>query len=198
MLDMLIVMRAAVAMHYAKELQEASVVALKGKECIIAEVVEEKELYAQLREFLEALPGGFPATESGVEMKTLKMLSTPADAAMALCLTPKPEPVEAIAERCGLEVLEAEERLESMYDRGLIFKTREDGRNLYRAEQYVVGIYEYQLGTLDKEFAALMEEYFPYLGMQMIANKTKQMRVIPVDSAVEESPRLPVTNGPGN
>jgi len=61
----------------------------------------------------------------------------------------------------------------------------EGERKLYRAEQFVVGIYEYQLGSLDEEFAGLMEEYFPFLGLQMVSNKTKQMRVVPVGAAVE-------------
>ncbi|MDD3717709.1 MAG: hypothetical protein PHP28_03475 [Actinomycetota bacterium] len=97
----------------------------------MAEVIEGADLYTRLREFLDRLPGGFPATDTGVEVKILKKLFTPADAAMALCLTPKLEAVETIAGRCGLEASEAEERLESMYAKGLIMRTRE-GDKSYR------------------------------------------------------------------
>ena len=36
-----------------------------------------EEIYARLREFMDALPGGYPATPSGVEIKLLKKLFTP-------------------------------------------------------------------------------------------------------------------------
>ena len=156
----------------------------------MAEVVEEKELYERLREFIDAMPGGFPATENGVELKILKKLFTPEDAAMTLCLTSTPEPVEAIAGRCGMEVSETEEKLESMAVRGLIFKQVQEGKTLYRAEQYVIGFYEYQLPTMDREFAEMMEEYFLYLGMPMLANPTKQVRVVPVWSALDMAPAV--------
>ena len=35
------------------------------------------EVYLELREFLDRLPGGFPATDIGVEMKILRKLFTP-------------------------------------------------------------------------------------------------------------------------
>jgi Pyruvate/2-oxoacid:ferredoxin oxidoreductase delta subunit len=42
------------------------------------------------------------------------------------------------------------------------------------------------LNTIDKELSELVEEYIPYLGMSFFTtHKTQQMRVIPVDSAVE-------------
>lgn len=43
----------------------------------MAEVIEGADLYTRLREFLDRLPGGFPATDTGVEVKILKKLFTP-------------------------------------------------------------------------------------------------------------------------
>jgi H+/Na+-translocating ferredoxin:NAD+ oxidoreductase subunit B len=149
-----------------------------------------EEIYPKLREFLDGLPGGFPATESGVEIKILKKLFTHEDAQMALCLTSKLETAETIAGRCGMEVSEAEEKLESMVQRGLIFRTKEGGRSLYQAEQFVSGIYEYQVTYMDKEFAELFEDYKPYIGLVALALKTKQARIIPVASAVEVTPAI--------
>lgn len=146
------------------------------------------EVYIKLREFLDALPGGFPATDTGVEMKILRKLFTPADATMALRLTPKPETVETITGRCGLDVSEAEERLESMARRGLIYRSREGGEAQYRAEQFIVGIYEYQVASIDREFSELIEQYLPYIGLAWSTNKTGQMRVVPVASAVDVTP----------
>ena len=94
------------------------------------------EVYLRLRELLDTMPGGFPATESGVEMKILKKLFAPEDAGLALCLTMDPETPAAIARRCGIDESEAADRLASMASRGLIFRL-EDGREaLYRLEQF--------------------------------------------------------------
>jgi electron transport complex protein RnfB len=154
----------------------------------MAEIIEREDVYTELREFMDAMPGGFPATESGMEMKILHKLFTPDEAKMTLFLTTKLETAETISERSGMEMAQVKEKLESMAMKGLIFKTREDGEDLYRAEQYVVGVYEYQLPTMDRELAELMEDYFLYLGMSMLANDTPQMRVVPVNSAVEAAP----------
>lgn len=42
-----------------------------------------------------------------------------------------------------------------------------------------------QLNHLDKKFCELFEEYLPYLGMRLSTIKTSQLRVIPVESAVQ-------------
>jgi len=55
------------------------------------------EAYVKLRELLDGMPGGFPATESGVEMKILKKLFAPEDAEIALGLTRLPESPAMIA-----------------------------------------------------------------------------------------------------
>lgn len=151
------------------------------------ETILGEEAYLKLRELLDGLPGGFPATESGVEMKILKKLFTPEDAETALGLTRDPEPPAVIARRCGIGTEEAEDRLLSMASRGLIYRAREGSEALYRAEQFIVGIYEYQLGTMDREFSELTEEYIPYLGLAMAGVETLQTRFVPVGSAVEVS-----------
>jgi Na+-translocating ferredoxin:NAD+ oxidoreductase subunit B len=156
----------------------------------LKEVVMADEVYTKLREFLDAMPGGFPATDAGVEMKILEKLFTPEDAKMVLRMTSEAETAEAIAGRCGLEKSEAEERLESMAGRGLVFRIKQEGEVLYRAEQFVVGIYEYQYLTMDRELAELVEDYMLYLGMPMLSNETKQFRVIPIASAVETAPAV--------
>ena len=41
------------------------------------------DLYRQLARHLDRLPGGFPATESGVELRILRRLFSPQDAELA-------------------------------------------------------------------------------------------------------------------
>ena len=56
------------------------------------------DVYHALREHLDSLPAGFPSTESGVEIRILKRLFTPAEAGLAVHLRPKLEPAAVIAE----------------------------------------------------------------------------------------------------
>jgi hypothetical protein len=48
----------------------------------------------------------------------------------------------------------------------------------------MIGIYEFQVKNLDIEFSRMFEEYLPYFGISLARVKTKQLRVIPVESAV--------------
>jgi ferredoxin len=79
---------------------------------------------------------------------------------------------------------ELSEKLEEMAQDGLIFRVRDKDKRLYHAEQFIIGIYEYQIKNKDKEFYELFEEYIPYLGMNLATVQTKQMRYIPMESAI--------------
>ena len=61
------------------------------------------DVYAALREHLDSLPAGFPATKSGVEIRILKRLFSPAEAGLALHLRSKLEPAAAIGKRAGMD-----------------------------------------------------------------------------------------------
>ena len=52
-----------------------------------------------------------------------------------------------------------------------------------------VGLYEFQLNRLDREFCELFEEYMPYLGMSL-AGYTSQMRVVPVASSFSDGAKI--------
>ncbi len=142
------------------------------------------DTYDRLRAFLDSLPAGFPATPTGVEIRILKKLFTPEEAKLTIRLSRDPEPLSEIAARFGRNEGELGEQLESMAQKGLIFRVRENGRSSYQAFQFMVGIYEFQVKHLDAEFARLFEEYLPYYGLSMARLKTKQLRVIPVESAI--------------
>ena len=147
-----------------------------------------KDIYLKLRDFLNKLPAGFPATESGVEIKILKKLFTPEQAAIALQLRSEPEPAAAIAPRLKMDEALAAEKLEAMAKEGLIYRTRLNNRPFYMALQFVVGIYEFHLNTLDRDLAELMEEYFPYIAKSWESTKTKQLRGIPIGTSLATTP----------
>ncbi len=61
-------------------------------------------IYTQLASFLDNLPGGFPSTESGVELKILQRLFNPEEAELAMHLALIDEPAKVIAYRAGKPV----------------------------------------------------------------------------------------------
>lgn len=152
------------------------------------------EVYHQLREFLDKMPAGFPSTPEGTEIKILKKMFTPEEARIALVMQPMPEKPSAIAERLGMDEREAAEKLEEMAKKGCIYRVRAGGDVLYMAIQFVVGIYEFHLNSIDRELAELMEEYIPHLGRMWAATPTKQLRVVPVGSVLDSTPAVATYN----
>lgn len=150
----------------------------------------DEEVYFRLREFLDRLPGGYPATESGVELKILRKLYTPEQAHIAVHLRQRPEPAFVIARRVGMNTAEIKERLEVMAKAGLIYRVRIARHTFYMAMQFVIGVYELHLNEIDREFAELLEEYFPVLGRVWESTKTKQLRIVPINSALDATPSV--------
>jgi Pyruvate/2-oxoacid:ferredoxin oxidoreductase delta subunit len=153
-----------------------------------------EDVYARLREFMDSLPGGYPATPSGVEIKLLKRLFTPEQAELTMKLGKEPEEVRSIAARTGIDEAELAEKLEELALKGCIFRVRDEEKRLYQAYQFLVGLYEFQLNTLDREFAQLFEEYLPHFAISGANIKTSQLRVIPLESAVEATPAVETYN----
>jgi len=143
------------------------------------------DIYERLARHLDNLPTGFPGTESGVEMRILKRLFSPEEAETALLLTMMPESAAAIAERSGLDATPLADRLEQMAKKGLIFRSAKGEMNFYSAAQFVIGIWEYHLNSLDEELIRDVNEYMPTLMKKSwLETKTKQLRVVPVAKSV--------------
>ena len=144
------------------------------------------DIYQKLAQHLDNLPGGFPSTESGVELRILKRLFTPEDAELAQHLTLIPEESRVIAHRAGIRSGEAQQRLTKMVEKGLIFCTYpENGPPQYQAVQFAVGLWECQVDKLDPEFVKDMNEYWPTLFDLEVWKKTPQLRTIPVNVSIE-------------
>jgi len=143
---------------------------------------------------MDLLPGGFPKTPEGVELKILKRLYTPEDAELFMKLKLEPESVREIGARLGCNEYDLSEKLEDMAQRGLIFRVHDDGKHKYKVEQFVVGIWEFQVNRLDLELTRLMDEYALYLGMTNVMVKTKAIHIIPVDKALDKIPFVETYN----
>ncbi len=143
------------------------------------------DIYERLAEHLDNLPGGFPRTESGVEMRILRRLFTPEDAKLAVHLTLIPEEPRVVARRARIPVGEASQRLEGMVKAGLIIGVYPKNKlPLYMAEQFLVGFWESQVNRLSRELIQEFEEYLPFFTEQNIGPGVPQLRTIPVGKSI--------------
>ena len=148
------------------------------------------DVYYNLARHLDNLPAGFPSTESGVEIRILKRLFTPQEAEIAAGLVMMPEPVVAIAGRLKRDETELAPMLDDMSRKGLIYRSSKGGQTYYMAAQFVVGIWEYHVKSLDLDLIKDFNEYSPYLMDHAWKDtKTKQLRVIPISQSISAEMR---------
>ncbi|MBN1933590.1 MAG: 4Fe-4S ferredoxin, partial [Anaerolineae bacterium] len=144
-----------------------------------------QDVYRALAERLNALPNGFPATESGVELILLAKMFEPGEAALAAVMRLRQEPAADIAARAGIDPGAARKTLKQMVKHGLIHAGRGDGELVYGLMPFVVGSYESQLARMDAEFAALFERYFQESRGGLLRDAPSVHRVIPVEQAID-------------
>ncbi len=147
-------------------------------------------IYPRLARLLDEFPHGFPATESGVELRILERIFSPEDAAVALRLKMVPESAAAVARRLRRPVEEMRATLDRMADAGQIFSFVMRGRRRYMLAPFVVGIYEFQLPRMDAELAAMFEEYAPVLLRTLGGSAPALARVVPVNRTIDASARV--------
>ncbi len=111
-----------------------------------------EDVFKKLAVRLHELPNGYPATESGVELKILRKIFEPDEAAMALNLMPIPETAEAMAQRLGKPLEDLQATLDIMAEKGQIGSFKMFGNQVYTLVPFVVGIYEFQLNRMDKNW----------------------------------------------
>ncbi len=152
-----------------------------------------EEVYKKLAKHLDNLPTGFPATESGVELRILKRLFAPEEAEIATALKMKFEPPSEIAKRLKMDEAALSPILYQMSRKGLVFRKTRGDNAMYMAAQFVIGIWEYHVNSLDEGLVKDFNEYIPYLVQSGWAKqKTQQLRVIPINrNVVAETSVMP-------
>ncbi len=141
--------------------------------------------YQELAQYLDDLPAGYPATESGVEIEILETLFTEAEAELALHLTLLGEEARVVAYRAGRDVAETFEMLEVMVEKGLISGSYPKGRPpRYAISQYVIGFHEGQVNRLSAEYVALFNRYAPTLFEKGPWTQVPQLRTIPAGVSI--------------
>ncbi|MBU2027560.1 MAG: 4Fe-4S binding protein [Proteobacteria bacterium] len=151
------------------------------------------DVYERLRQRLDDMATGFPATRNGIEIKILRQIFTQADAEMFLLLSPMLETPDSIAERLNLPLEDTARHIEDMARRGLLFRQKKNDVARYAAIPFVVGIFEFQLNSLDETLAKDLETYYEEaLGKSLQAWSTPVMRTIPINQElVAEWPIAP-------
>jgi NAD-dependent dihydropyrimidine dehydrogenase PreA subunit len=157
-------------------------------------------VYRELQQHLDKMPVGFPATESGIELKVLQHLFTPEEAKLAVSLNFMPDPLKKIHRRVkksGITIDELEKKLDTMYEKGLLNygkRVDQSGKQVkyYANAPLVIGMFEYQLGKLTKEFIEDVKQYFEETFFEKEFNKTgiPQLRTIPIEQSMSHEQNI--------
>ncbi|MFW9969243.1 MAG: ATP-binding protein [Candidatus Odinarchaeota archaeon] len=146
------------------------------------------EIFRNLQIHLDQFPIGLPATPTGIEIKVLKHLFTDEEAFIATKLTWEYDPFEKIYNRLDEEDISPESLellLDTMIKKGTIKYKKVNGKKLYANLPLVVGIFEYQVNKLTKEFFKDFDEYLiTAFGAELLGTKISQFRTIPVNKSV--------------
>lgn len=142
------------------------------------------DVYRRLAKRVDEIPNGFPATESGVELKLLAKMFTPDEARLAGVMKLRPENALAIADRAGVDEKVALDHLNAMARKGLISVARKDDGPAFSLRPFIVGFYEEWLPRMDEEFASLFEQYYLETRAGILSPGPSVHRVIPVDTAI--------------
>lgn len=152
----------------------------------------EDDLYRQLQRHLDRMPVGYPAAESGADIRVLKHLFSPEEAKVALHLSAVPEPLGRIYRRVrktGMSIEGLEQTLDRMVQNGTIIGGRlvagKGGEKRYGKAQLAIGMYEFQVDRLTKELAEEVSQYMQgEFAEALHSKKTSQMRTIPIGESV--------------
>jgi H+/Na+-translocating ferredoxin:NAD+ oxidoreductase subunit B len=147
--------------------------------------------YRKLREYLDQFPLGFPETQSGVEIKILERLFTPADAALFVQLTPVPETAAQISQRTGRDPGALASQLEAMSRAGLLFRFERELIAKYNTVPFMIGLYEYSVKKLDAPMADLFQQYYEEAYQkEMGVSDIPGFKVIPVQQHIDADTTL--------
>jgi ferredoxin len=149
----------------------------------------ENNVYRNLQIHLDQFPIGFPATPTGIELKVLKHLFTEDEAIIATKLSwsfASPDNIHNQLKNLDISIEELEEMLSIMASKGTIKYKIVDDKKIYANLPLVVGIFEYQVNKMTKEFLLDFEEYImTAFGAELIGSKLFQFRTIPIELSID-------------
>jgi len=143
-----------------------------------------EDVYRRLAQVLDTLPNGFPSTPDGLEIKLLKRIFEPDEAELFCDLKLSLETAQQISERTGRPLEGLEEKLTSMCKRGEIMGVEAGPMKLFGMVPWIVGIWEFQIDRMDREFCEMSEEYMKYFGPQLTGVEPRIMQSIPIQKEI--------------
>jgi electron transport complex protein RnfB len=144
------------------------------------------KVYLKLREHIDKMPAGYSKTESGADIKMLKKFYTERQAQIALMIGPKPETAEAIAKRIDMDKDVVIEEIKTMALEGSLFRVTTPNGPLFCHPNFIMGLYEWHVNSVDKEVAELSDDIYDSLfENHWKGRKTKQLRVVPVPTSID-------------
>jgi len=155
--------------------------------------VEDIDVYRKLQEHLDKMPIGFPTTKSGSDIRILRKLFTPEQANVATFLRfgweRDLETLDTIYDRNVDNKFSKEDLgniLDEMGQKGLIMTKRDGDQNYYGNALLMVGIFEFQVNRLDKDFIEDFHDYFDEGWLpETLKLKGAQLRTIPIEKSIE-------------
>ncbi|NVM34998.1 MAG: 4Fe-4S binding protein [Candidatus Lokiarchaeota archaeon] len=156
-------------------------------------ISEDSDIYRKLQQHLDKMPVGFPPVKSGADKRLLKHLFTPEEAKIAMFLKfgwdRDLEPLEIIYNRVketGSSLEELETILDRMVSKGSIMHKKEGGKKYYGNALLMIGMFEFQVNNLTKEFIKDFHDYFVQGWLpEAFSVKAAQLRTIPVEKSIE-------------
>ena len=150
----------------------------------------EDEIYRQLQRHLDSLPIGFPASDTGADIRVLKAFFTPEEAKCAMFLDFFPATAKDIWRRVkrklGMSLEETEQMLQSMREKGLIYHGEDPatGTMLYLNAPLAIGFFEFAINNLNQQKVEALEEYLDTYLQEFFSTGIPQVRTIPINAAV--------------
>ncbi|MCL6478996.1 MAG: 4Fe-4S binding protein [Peptococcaceae bacterium] len=146
--------------------------------------------YHKLQEILGAHPIGAPKADEFLEI--LKILFPPGEVELALLLDFKLKKVGGVAEKAGIPVAEALEKLESMANRGAVLAKKIDGEPAYALLPNYPGLFEYPImkggdAATQQRLAQLWHAYYmKAMAAELASASPPWNRVFPAEEAIPE------------
>lgn len=144
------------------------------------------DIYERLREKIDKISKGYPATESGVERNLLKEFFSTEDAEFYLAMEDHSylTPTE-LASRIGEDHTTVANKMEDMAQRGLLFRLRGSGEVKYQTLPVIHGFYEFNLNNLTPTITKNFSRYFKGgLASTFYSHHVPLFRSIPLQSEV--------------
>jgi ferredoxin len=150
----------------------------------------EVSIYRKLQKHMDTFPIGFPATQSGIEIKVLEYFFTEEEAEIALHLTIIPQNLNQIYRRVrniGYTKAELKQILDKMVSKKRITRIEKGNKFKYRSDFLAVGLYEAAIEDMDVKLSELMLQYMEAgFRKEFFRKDTKlQLRTIPIEKSIE-------------